>query len=594
MSNEDKAAQDITEVLADIVKAVVGKFEMRDLLKQILDTTMNTLHAEVCSIFLRKPDNPNKILCVAGSGFAKAIEGIAEYEIAKDSGLTGYVAATGEPLNIKSTSELIAHPHRKGKHDLLQFGSSGGQTQCRNLLALPLKIKDDEILGVIKVENKKNDFGDHFSEGDQRIFEIIANVITLTIKNAKLQEQREEQSKAIRAITNQVVGKSQRQDLLREILQTAMDTFKAEVCSIFLKKEDEPGTIECVAGTGYAQNLVDTASYEIGRGFTGMVAKGDNDGYKIDSPEDMKQLKETKVISWEQQWDRLQWGEGGKNEFRNLLALPLKIKEETVGVIKVENKRREYGQHFSDDDFQTFKTIANVIAMAIENSKLLKQTIKKNEENLHATITLMAAHKINNQVTSYSGIERQLRREGKIEEKLLTRFSNTTTNLKRLIDELNNFAKPFELASELGNLNVVVEEAIEGSITSFPNIKIQHDLDKHITEFRFDRRFSESILELIRNAGKSITNSGQGSYITISTRLLQTSEGKQSVKITVEDDGPGLPKDKDVFLPYFSTDPKGTGLGLATVQKLVQTHGGSITPISKNTGSIFEVILPIR
>jgi len=588
MSNEDKAAQDITEVLADIVKAVVGKFEMKDLLKQILDTTMNTLHAEVCSIFLRKPDNPNKILCVAGSGFAKAIEGKAEYEIAKDFGLTGYVAATGVSLNIKSTDDLMAHPYRKGKFDGLQFGASKSgetQTQCRNLLVLPLKIKDDEILGVIKVENKKNDFGDHFSEADQRIFEIIANVIALTIKNAKLQEQREDQSRAIRAITNQVVGKSQMQELLDKILEIAMETFKAEVCSIFLKKEDKPGTIECVAGTGYARNLVGTASYKIGEWFTAMVAEGDNDGYKIDSPEDMKK----RTILWAQKWDALQWGEGGKNEFRNLLALPLKIKEETVGVIKVENKRREYGQHFSDDDFQTFKTIANVIALAIENSKLLKQT----EQNLNM-VTLMAAHKINNQVTSYSGIERQLRREGKVEEKLLTRFSNTTTNLKRLIDELNNFAKPIELALELGNLNAVVEEAIEGSITSFPNIKIQHNLDKNIPEFRFDRRFSESILELIRNAGKSITNSGQGGCITVSTKLLQGSDGKQSVKITVEDDGPGLPKDKDVFLPYFSTDPKGTGLGLATVQKLVQTHGGNITPISKESGSIFEVILPIR
>jgi len=588
MSNEDKAAQDITEVLADIVKAVVGKFEMKDLLKQILDTTMETLHAEVCSIFLRKQDNPNKILCVAGSGFAKAIEGKAEYEITKDSGLTSYVAATGESLNIKSTTDLMEHPYRRAKYDLIQFGSSDGQIECRNLLALPLKIKDDEILGVIKVENKKNDFGDHFSEEDQRIFEIIANVIALTIKNAKLQEQREEQSRAIRAITNQVVGKSQMQELLDNILEIAMETFKAEVCSIFLKKEDAPNIIECVAGTGYARNLVDKAFYIIGEGFTGMVARGDNEGYKIGSREHLISLVTEGKIPFVMKWDCLQWRDG-KNEFRNLLALPLKIKEETVGVIKVENKRREYGQHFSDDDFQTFKTIANVIALAIENSKLLKQT----EQNLNM-VTLMAAHKINNQVTSYSGIERQLRREGKIEEKLLTRFSNTTTNLKRLIDELNNFAKPIELALELGNLNAVVEEAIEGSITSFPNIKIQHNLDKNIPEFRFDRRFSESILELIRNAGKSITNSGQGGCITVSTKLLQGSDGKQSVKITVEDDGPGLPKDKDVFLPYFSTDPKGTGLGLATVQKLVQTHGGNITPISKESGSIFEVILPIR
>src|SRR4030042_293410 len=143
--------QDITAIIADVANAVVGHFNMSELLTQIINTTMKTLHAEICSIFLEDKDHePGILTCVAGSGFAEKIVGIAKYKYGE--GFTGAVAKSGGEYNIKSREELESFEIDgkkvwQGKFDSKQWASGG--SDCRNLIALPVKIKK-QILGVIK------------------------------------------------------------------------------------------------------------------------------------------------------------------------------------------------------------------------------------------------------------------------------------------------------------------------------------------------------------------------------------------------------------------------------------------------------------
>ena len=67
------------------------------------------------------------------------------------------------------------------------------------------------------------------------------------------------------------------------------------------------------------------------------------------------------------------------------------------------------------------------------------------------------------------------------------------------------------------------------------------------------------------------------------------------VRITVADDGPGIPPEErdKLFLPYYSTKRRGSGLGLAIVRRIVIEHGGSIE-VTANTprGTRFVIELP--
>ena len=87
--------------------------------------------------------------------------------------------------------------------------------------------------------------------------------------------------------------------------------------------------------------------------------------------------------------------------------------------------------------------------------------------------------------------------------------------------------------------------------------------------------------------------------ITVSTSFLPPSGGTRGVKITVKDNGPGIPleiKDK-IFQPFFTTKStgEGTGLGLSLSYDIVKAHGGTIAVESTpNSGSEFIIHLPLN
>ena len=65
--------------------------------------------------------------------------------------------------------------------------------------------------------------------------------------------------------------------------------------------------------------------------------------------------------------------------------------------------------------------------------------------------------------------------------------------------------------------------------------------------------------------------------------------------LSVQDDGPGVaPADQErIFTPFFTTKTAGTGLGLATVHRIVDAHGGAVTLDSRpGHGARFSVQLP--
>ena len=82
---------------------------------------------------------------------------------------------------------------------------------------------------------------------------------------------------------------------------------------------------------------------------------------------------------------------------------------------------------------------------------------------------------------------------------------------------------------------------------------------------------------------------------------INIQKSNKRVIITIEDDGPGIPEDqyKNVFKPFFRLDKSrslnqsGVGLGLAIVEDIINSHGGSIQlGKSKYNGLLVKVFLP--
>jgi signal transduction histidine kinase len=70
---------------------------------------------------------------------------------------------------------------------------------------------------------------------------------------------------------------------------------------------------------------------------------------------------------------------------------------------------------------------------------------------------------------------------------------------------------------------------------------------------------------------------------------------KKYIRIRFEDNGPGVPPKmkKEIFAPFCTTHPHGTGLGLSMVERIIQGHDGLIREIgTPGESAIFEIFLP--
>ena len=82
--------------------------------------------------------------------------------------------------------------------------------------------------------------------------------------------------------------------------------------------------------------------------------------------------------------------------------------------------------------------------------------------------------------------------------------------------------------------------------------------------------------------------------LELATRPILAGPAGGAVELSVADNGPGVPAETRATMwdPFVSTKPGGSGLGLPTVRKIVEGHGGRIHCESTPAGTTFRVALP--
>jgi signal transduction histidine kinase len=165
------------------------------------------------------------------------------------------------------------------------------------------------------------------------------------------------------------------------------------------------------------------------------------------------------------------------------------------------------------------------------------------------------------------------------------------TNL--LVSRFLDFARPSALQREGNDLNEVVTRAVNQLNESIkgkePRVEVKMSLGD-IPRFSFDGTLVErSVFNLLLNGYEAMPLGG--------ALQLKTSRNGTMAEIEVSDSGQGIPSEQleNVFNPFFTTKPRGVGLGLAMVSKFVDSHGGRISVTSRaGEGSTFRILLPME
>jgi PAS domain S-box-containing protein len=214
------------------------------------------------------------------------------------------------------------------------------------------------------------------------------------------------------------------------------------------------------------------------------------------------------------------------------------------------------------------------------------------------------AHDFNNLLTAILGNISLAKAQSQGQDNILRRLGEAekaSLRAKDLTHQLLTFSKggaPVKKTSSIPDLfKDSVWFALSGS-----NVRCDLSIPGDLWPVEVDEgQISQVVQNLIINADQAMPQGGiikvyaQNISVGPEHKLGPSLIGKRYVRLSVEDQGVGIPEENiaKVFDPYFTTKQKGSGLGLASSYSILKNHGGFVTVDSElGSGSVFHVYLP--
>ncbi len=204
------------------------------------------------------------------------------------------------------------------------------------------------------------------------------------------------------------------------------------------------------------------------------------------------------------------------------------------------------------------------------------------------------AHEIRNPLASLSGaielLTADLPTEDRSSQTLAQIVKRETSRLNRLVSDFLTYARPGPGRSEPVPLRTLFDEiaALVAKDESC-GVEVRVEVASDLRALGNPDQLRQVFWNLVLNAAQSEPADG---VVTVRARASAVAH---ELEISVSDRGCGISREamERIFEPFFSTKPKGTGLGLATVHRVVEAHGGRIAVASeRGKGTTVRVFLP--
>jgi nitrogen fixation/metabolism regulation signal transduction histidine kinase len=262
----------------------------------------------------------------------------------------------------------------------------------------------------------------------------------------------------------------------------------------------------------------------------------------------------------------------------NKITKPLQLIQEKFRAIDL-NKQNESIAYSSNDEIGgLIKEYNRMVSELSENAEILA---KSERESAWREMAKQIAHEIKNPLTPMKLSVQYLQKAWKDEipdfDNRLEKFTNSLisqiNNLSKIATEFSNFAKmPRARAEEVNIYNKLID-----TIHLFENTEnVKFDTDFNNIEESYVYADKEQLLivfsNLIKNGIQAVPT-GREALIKIRVNII-----KDYIKISITDNGTGIPDDlkEKLFIPNFTTKSSGMGLGLAIVKNIVENAGGEI------------------
>ncbi|MFT3842739.1 MAG: ATP-binding protein [Myxococcaceae bacterium] len=288
--------------------------------------------------------------------------------------------------------------------------------------------------------------------------------------------------------------------------------------------------------------------------------------------------------------------------------LPLEVKGKLNGLLVLSRSRRE---PYREEELADAELLAAQVAVQLERARLVlalrhsydelartqKELVKQERLAALGELSAVIAHEVRNPLAVVFNSLASLRRANVSEDAraLLAIVSEESERLDRLVNDLLDFARPNEprIAPEAPALLVAsaVDAARRG--TGLHGVELTVDLAEGLPHVMIDLHLChQALLNLVLNAAQA---AGRNGKVLVRARF-DADHKPPAVRLEVRDSGAGIaPELADrIFQPFFTTRASGTGLGLALVKRIAESHRAEIGFESKpGQGTTFSLWLPI-
>ena len=285
--------------------------------------------------------------------------------------------------------------------------------------------------------------------------------------------------------------------------------------------------------------------------------------------------------------------------FVHTAVVPLFIERQPVGLLTLG---RSVDHPYTDGEMRGAAVLGVQMASLLERARLYDEAsqlyidLKKSYDELARTqaelvrherlaalgeLAAVMAHEVRNPLgvifNSLTTLKRLLHPTGDA-EMLLTMVGEEADRLNRIVADLLDFARPYELTKKPIDIEPIIASAIDAATkaVNVPLVRVVTEIPRPLTKFPVDSHFMrQGLVNLLVNAVQSMPKGG-----TVTVRAtIETENGNDFLVIDVRDEGVGLsPRAAEkMFQPFFTTKATGTGLGLAVVKRIVDAHQGEVS-----------------
>jgi two-component system sensor histidine kinase HydH len=419
---------------------------------------------------------------------------------------------------------------------------------------------------------------------------------------ATLFTERFQMLRALTALKARVASIIEMDELARVVLETLHETRRVTHASIYLLADSTPGFNRLDYRGPDPVPFVDAAA---ARGLLAAASTGQKAVLKENVERRLAELRgeAENTRRTREELKRLNDILSAMGQMKAGITVPLVGGERIVGFLNLWDER--VAEAYASDEIAMVLEIGERVSTVVENSKLFERMKERDRLAALGEMAAGLAHEIRNPLGAIKGAAQFLdptQFKGEDGE-FLGVIVEEVNRLNGVVTQFLDYSRPLKQNFGPTDLNDVLTRTARllQPETDAAKVEVKLELDAELPKaFADAEQLKQVFINLAQNAIQAMPHGGT---LTIKTarpdegawRLSGILRGSETAEVRFADTGKGIPEEQQthIFVPFYTTKEKGTGLGLAISQRIVKSHGGTISVTSKRElGTEFVLRLP--